>query len=150
MLITHASYRDMACILALQKLAYRSEADRYQDETLPPMVQTIEALQEAFKRLVILKAVMDDVIVGSVRAHAEGDTCFIGRLIVHPDFQNQGIGQILMHQIENAFSHVKRFELFTGHKSDGPLHIYRKLGYKRFKEKKLATHTLVFLEKETR
>jgi hypothetical protein len=53
----------------------------------------------------------------------------------------------LMNEIEDRFKEAKRFELFTGQKSEGPLHIYHKLGYQEFKRRDLDTHTLVFLEK---
>lgn len=60
-------------------------------------------------------------------------SCFIGRLIVHPDFQNRGIGTGLMNKIERRFRDSARFELFTGHKSEGNIRLYRKLGYSIFK-----------------
>jgi GNAT superfamily N-acetyltransferase len=148
MIIEHATYQDLETILNLQKLAYQSEALRYRDNTLRPLTQTLDMFQKDFKTQIILKASVNKLIVGSVRAHAADGTCFIGRLIVHPDCQSQGIGTTLMHRIEAAFPRVKRFELFTGHKSSGPLHIYRKLGYTKFKSKTLETHTLIYLEKK--
>jgi len=148
MIIERATYQDLETILTLQKLAYQSEALRYRDNTLPPLTQTLDMFQKDFKTQIVLKATAHKMIVGSVRAHRTDDTCFIGRLIVHPDFQNQGIGIKLMHCIEAAFFPVKRFELFTGHKSSGPLHIYRQLGYTKFKSRTLETHTLIYLEKK--
>ncbi len=43
---------------------------------------------------------------------------------------------------------AKRLKLFTGHKSDGALNLYKKLGYEKFSNKKLETHTLIYLEKK--
>jgi len=83
--IRMASKEDAGTILALQKLAYRSEAERYNDWSIPPLVQTIESLLEEFAGSVVLKAMLDDRLVGSVRARLNGDTCEIGRLVVHPD-----------------------------------------------------------------
>lgn len=54
----------------------------------------------------------DGKIIGSVRAFEKGETCYIGRLIVHADYQNQGFGTKLLNRIENIFN-SKRFELFT-------------------------------------
>ena len=77
------------------------------------------------------------------------DTCYIGRLIVHPDYQNQGIGTALMSEIEDKFSNISRFEIFTGYKSEKNLYIYKKLGYETFKEEVVDDKlTLVFLEKK--
>ncbi len=37
--------------------------------------------------------------MGSVRAFVKEETCYIRRLVVHPDFQNQGTGTRLMDEI---------------------------------------------------
>jgi len=147
-MITYADINDAQEILDLQKLAYQMEAERYNDYTLPPLTQTLASIQTDFARMIVLKAEIDDKIVGSVRAYAENGTCYIGRLIVHPDYMGRGVGTKLMYRIEDEFKEdVQRFELFTGQKTAGALHIYFKMGYQEFKQKEMATHTLVFLEK---
>jgi hypothetical protein len=41
-----------------------------------------------------------------------------------------------------------RFELFTGHKSEKNIHIYKKLGYKNFKTDKITDNlNLIYMEK---
>lgn len=147
MMIESASANDLKEILVLQKLAFQSEAERYDDYTLPPLTQTLEGVQADFDKMIFLKASVDGRIVGSVRAYADGETCHVGRLVVHPDFQRQGIGRQLVHEIERRFEQVQRFEIFTGHRSVPALHLYEGLGYTEFKRKALDTHSLVFLEK---
>lgn len=148
MKISQANINDAQEILDLQKLAYQMEAERYNDYSLPPLTQILQGIQDDFAKMIILKAEVDDKIVGSVRAYAENGTCYIGRLIVHPDYMGRGIGTKLMHRIEDEFKRdVQRFELFTGQQTAGALHIYFKMGYQEFKQKEMATHTLVFLEK---
>ncbi|MCP4540059.1 MAG: GNAT family N-acetyltransferase [Chloroflexi bacterium] len=148
MIVERASLNDAAEILALQKLAYQSEAAIYDDYTIPPMTQTLKEIKSDFEKQVFLKASVDGRIVGSVRAHVQKETCFVGRLIVHTDFQNQGVGTELMNEIEKMFNDVKRFELFTGSKSEKNLYFYQKLGYKIFNRKELTDKvSLVFLEK---
>ena len=116
MIIERAKIKDAKEILDLQKLAYESEAEIYNDYTIPPLTQTLEEIRTDFESHLFLKASADRRIIGSVRAHTRQETCLIGRLIVHPDFQNQGIGTKLMTEIERYFSRiVMRFELFTGH-----------------------------------
>lgn len=91
---------------------------------------------------------LDDVtIVGSVRAYAKGDTCYISRLVVLPEYQNQGIGKVLMSEIENQFKNiVKRYELFTGSRDQRNQYLYNQLGYKSFKiEKHSDVITFVFM-----
>ena len=146
--IEQASKDDAADILALQKLAYQSEAAIWNDYTIPPLTQTLENLQAQFADHIILKAVDDDAIVGSVRAIQQNDTCYIGRIIVHPDRQNRGIGTQLMAAIEATFPAASRFELFTGQKSERNLYLYQKLGYQIFKEEPLNERVIiVYLEK---
>jgi GNAT superfamily N-acetyltransferase len=135
-------------ILALQKLAYRSEAEIYNDFNFSPMVQPLESIGKDFENQVFIKVLVNRGIIGSVRAYAEGGTCFIGRLIVHPEFQNQGIGAKLMNEIEKIFNTCQRFELFTGDRSEKNIYLYQKLGYKIFKRAKITDlTTIVYLEK---
>ena len=148
--IERAIISDAEEILSLQKLAYRSEAEIYNDFNIPPLVQTLEIIEKDFENQYFLKAVMDGKIIGSVRAYTKEGTCYIGRLIVHPDFQNRGIGTDLMNEIERIFNTRRRFELFTGDKSERNLYFYQKLGYKIFKKAKITDQTIiVFLEKKT-
>lgn len=150
MLIEIATIEDAEEILALQKSAYYSEALLYNDFTIPPMIQTLEEIQSDFKNQVYLKAEIDGNIIGSVRGQFQNGTCHIGRLIVHPDFQNQGIGTQLIWAIEEYFSKARRFELFTGEKSSRNIYIYQKLGYQIFRTETLSERVrLLYLEKFT-
>ena len=147
-LIEEATISDGEEILALQKLAYRSEAELYGDFTIPPMIQTLEEMRSDIRNQTVLKAVAEGRLAGTVRAFVRGDTCYVGRLAVHPDLQNRGIGRELMNRIESAFEKAGRFELFTGHLSEKNLHLYRKLGYKEFRTVKAHERlTIIFLEK---
>jgi ribosomal protein S18 acetylase RimI-like enzyme len=148
MIIERATIADAEEILSLQKLAYRSEAAVYNEFNIPPLTQTLEEIKDEFNSKIVLKVVFNGKIIGSVRAFLKEETCYIERLIVHPDFQNQGIGTKLMNEIEKNFSNAKRFELFTGHKSARNIHLYQKLGYRAFKTEKITDNLkLVYLEK---
>jgi GNAT superfamily N-acetyltransferase len=148
MIIESAGFSDAEEILSIQKLAYRSEAEIYDDFTIPPLTQTLEEIKKDFENQLFLKAFIDGEIIGSVRAFVKEGTCYVGRLIVHPDFQNQGIGMQLMNRVEKTFKEAQRFEIFTGHKSERNLYLYEKLGYKRFKTVKANEKlTIVYLEK---
>ena len=150
MIIAKATVGDAEELLALQRLAYRSEAEIYNDFSLPPLVQTLEGVKEDFRNQLFLKAVMEGRILGSVRAYAKEGTCYIGRLIVHPDFQSRGIGTKLMNEMEGVFNTCERFELFTGDKSERNLYLYQKLGYKIFKNARMTDQTtIVYLEKKS-
>ncbi len=146
--IDRATLEDAETILALQKLAYQSEAKLYNDWSLPPLTQTLESLREEFTTSVILRATVDNRIVGSVRAKVSGDTCAIGRLIVHPEFQGRGIGSKLLQAIEASCAGATRFELFTGSKSEANIRLYQRHGYAITRTQTVSpTVTLTFLEK---
>ena len=148
MKIEKAVITDAHEILKLQILCYQSEAELCNDYSIPPLTQTVEDLKSQFNNHIILKAVDQNIIIGSARAFQKDDTCYIGRIIVHPNYQNRRIGQTLMKEIENCFNKIKIYELFTGSKSVKNIYFYKKLGYSIFKTEKLNNQVdLVYLEK---
>jgi len=148
MTVERATVADAEEVLSLQKLAYKSEAEIYNDFNIPPLLQTLEEIKKDFEDQIVLKATIDGKIRGSVRAFVKEGTCYVGRLIVHPDFQNKGIGKQLMKKIEEIVKEAQRFELFTGHRSEKNLYLYQKLGYKIFKTVKASDRlNIVYLEK---
>lgn len=147
--IEPAAAGDAAAILELQKLAYQSEARLYDDWTLPPLTQSLDSLAAEMPESVVLRALEGERLVGSVRAREIDGTCHVGRLIVHPRAQGQGIGTLLMRAIERAFPRAACFQLFTGSRSEGNIRLYRRLGYLPSHEKVLSPAvTLVFMEKK--
>ena len=148
MKIKEAEFQDLHMILELQKLCYEENAKRYNDFSIPPMVQTLEQIQEEFKTNIILKVEDESKIIGSVRAYENDGVCYIGSLIVHPDYQNKGVGAKLMAEIERKFPTASKHELFTGYKDKKNLYFYGKLGYIFFKEEYVGDNVrIVFLEK---
>jgi ribosomal protein S18 acetylase RimI-like enzyme len=146
--IVRAGPQDAPAILELQRLAYQSEALLYNDWSIPPLTQTLAQLLDEFQDSVILKAVSAGTLIGSVRGRAVGGVACIGRLIVAPAAQRRGIGTALLRTIESAFPEVRRFELFTGTKSEGNIRLYRSLGYHPTHERELAPNlTIVYLGK---
>jgi ribosomal protein S18 acetylase RimI-like enzyme len=150
MLIEQATADDAAEILALQKFAYVSEAEIYDDFGIQPMTQTLDELMGEFGTHAVFKALREGRIVGSVRTRLDNGTCHVGKLIVHPEAQNLGIGSALMRHLEQFFPEAARFELFTGHKSLRNLYLYTKLGYREFKREQVNDHIwLVYMEKSS-
>ncbi len=146
--IARASAADAAALHELQRLAYRSEAELYDDWTIPPLVEPLAATERALVEMHVLKAMQGGRIVGAVRGRIEGETCQVGRLIVHPDWQGRGLGTRLMRQLETALPGARRFELFTGERSARNLRLYVRCGYRELRRATLSERvTLVFLEK---
>ncbi len=147
--IERAAAEDVPEILALQKVAYRSEAEMYGDPGVPALRQSLEELTGDYGRMVFLKGIVNGKIVASVRGYDDGKgSAHILRLVVHPYFQGRGHGQRLVTALEQAFPGCRRFEVFTGHRSERNLHLYTKLGYARFKTEPFNQHVeWVYLEK---
>ena len=153
MLIIQAGINDLPGILSLQKAAFHSQAELVGDFSIPPMTQTLAGITEDFHAGVILKAIAKDnpdVIVGSVRGYVREGTLYIGRLVVYPSYQGQGIGGRLLLAIEALYPDF-RYELFTSNISEKALLLYTKNGYKIFRREALNEQAdLVFLEKHAK
>jgi len=160
-----AQKSDAPEILALQKIAYQSEAELYGDDSLPALQQSLEELERDFnghqngvdgvgaesdaKRMVFLKAVVNGKIIGSIRGYESRQTAYLSRMIVHPYFRRRGIGRRLLDEMEGQFPHADRFEAKTGHQSKRNLYQLEKRGYSVFKTEPFTpTITWVFLEKQ--
>jgi len=146
--IVQAEETDAPAILALQRLAYQTEAELYQDWSIPPLRETEEEFVSAFPELRVLKAAHGDTIVGSVRGALRDGTCEVGRLIVDPVWRRQGIGSRLLVAIEEEFPDAARFEIFTGTLSRGNIRLYERHGYRACRTQEAAPGlTFVFMEK---
>lgn len=145
--IEKAIETDLDEILNLQRLAYQSEAILLNNFSIPPLMQTLDEVQQEFAHGVFLKAVIDGQIIGSVRGYIQDGTLHIGKLIVHPEYRGRGIGTQLLQAIEDACPDY-RYELFTSAKSEKNIRLYERQGYCRFAEKQVNPELrFVYLEK---
>lgn len=65
--------------------------------------ETYEDLKQEIENKLVLVAVLDDLIVGSVRIQVyEDKTAYLGRFGVKGDFQNRGIGKILINAVDSS------------------------------------------------
>ncbi|PZG13413.1 GNAT family N-acetyltransferase [Nonomuraea aridisoli] len=150
-MIERAVAADAGEILTVQRAAYVSEAQLYGDPFITPLVESLEQVRKAVEGGVVLKAVEGGRIVGSVRGQLSGTTCRVGRLVVAPDFQGQGVGSALLAALHEQVPEATAFDLFTGHLSGGNLRLYRRLGYRETHRERMDDHlTLVHLRMNPR
>jgi ribosomal protein S18 acetylase RimI-like enzyme len=151
--ISTAAEDDGEKILKLQYLCYQGEAELYGDYGIEPLTQTLDTLRAELARGTVLVARLGEEVVGSVRGMMDADgTARIGKLIVHPRLQRHGLGGRLLRAIEErlaAEKEAKRYRLFTGHRSEVHLRLYRKLGYEQIGTVEPVTRrlSLVHMEK---
>ncbi len=148
MIVARAEKRDLQKILDLQYLAYQSEARLFDNQDIPPLKQTLTDVENEYQKGIILKALDEDkTIIGSVRAFCDNGTAYIGKLMVHPSKQGQGIGTKLLLEMEKQYPD-QRYELFTSSRSEKNITLYQKLGYKIFDEEQVTEELrFVYMEK---
>ena len=147
MIIKIATIDDLSVILALQKRAFYAEAERIGDTNIPPMTQTLSSITDDFNNGVILKAIQDNKIVGSVRGYVAEGTLYIGKVIVDPLYQRRGIGSALLRAVEAMYPKY-RYELFTGDRNAESLNLYLNNGYVEYKRERYSdTLNFIYLEK---
>lgn len=147
-----AAETDTEQILKLQYLCYQSEAELYGDYRIEPLTQTLGQLRAELAQGAVLVARLGEEVVGSVRGRVQPDgTAAIGKLIVHPRMQGHGLGGRLLAAIEErlAADDAARFRLFTGHRSEANLRLYRRQGYTAVRTEEVTRRlSLVTLEKQ--
>lgn len=78
----------------------------------------------------VLVAVIDGQLVGTVRGeNMDSESVTVRRLAVLPKYRGRGAARALMRQLEAAYPHARRFELFTGAEIGNAVALYESLGY---------------------
>ena len=138
---------DLPDALALQKMAFMTEAMRYNDFQLAPLEERFAAFAQEFHIKTFLQARLEGGIIGLIRGFVRDGTGFIERLSVHPAHRGRGIGAALVRALEAALG-SPRFELFTAQRSADNIRLYESLGYRCFNHRaRDASIPLVLMEK---
>jgi GNAT superfamily N-acetyltransferase len=128
LVIAPAGADDVGELLTLQRAAFVTEAQLYEDVRLPALTETLDQLRASLG--LALTARSGPRLVGSVRARVADGVLHVGRLVVAPDRQGRGIGAALLSAVEQAGGpEVHTAALFTGHRSVGNLRLYHRAGY---------------------
>ena len=124
-------YTDLPDALALQKMAFVTEALRHNDYRITQLEERFAAFAQEFQVKTFLQVRLEGGIVGLVRGHVLEGTGFIERLAVHPAHRGRGIGAALTLALESALG-CARYALFTAASSANNIRLYESLGYHRF------------------
>ncbi|MFJ9817135.1 GNAT family N-acetyltransferase [Streptomyces sp. NPDC101151] len=151
--ISVATEQDTEQIFKLQYLCFQSEAALYGNYRIDPLVQSLDSVSQEVAADCVFVARLGDEVVGSVRGKVTEDgAAAIGKLCVHPRLQGHGIGARLLRAAETALSEQRgatRFRLHTGHRSEGNLRLYRRVGYEAVGRSKGADGVeMIVLEKQ--
>lgn len=145
---------DAGEMLTLQRAAYVTEAQEHDDLAMPALTQTLgELIAELADPLLLAYGIRESGrLVASLRVRrVDADTVEVGRLVVAPDRQGNGLGSALLAAAEQSVpGEITTMRLFTGERSEANLRLYRRLGYRETHRTVAGGYQLVHLAKALR
>jgi ribosomal protein S18 acetylase RimI-like enzyme len=118
-------------VLAVQRAAYAIEAELIGYPDLPPLHETLAALQATEEELWLCEE--GDALVGVVGLEHDEDEMVIARLFVAPAFFRRGIGSALVAQALTQAG-GRRVRVGTGARNAPALALYARFGFRRLDE----------------
>jgi ribosomal protein S18 acetylase RimI-like enzyme len=106
--VKKADYEDIPQIQEVSKEAFRLYADGAGIAAIVgTLEETYEDLKSEIENKIVFVALSKGVVVGSVRVEVKPDkTAYLSRYGVKSDFQNNGIGKLLMNSVDNAMKEL--------------------------------------------
>ncbi len=135
-------------VLALQRRAYRIEADLIGSDGIPPLTESLDELRRSGETF--LGAFVDGVLAGVVSWKRDGDTLDIHRLAVDPAYFRRGIGAGLVRRAEAAEPAALRVIVQTGAANEPAKTLYRREGFAEVGEREVAPGLRVTLFEKRR
>lgn len=144
-----ATKQDVPKLLELRQKAFGALYDELgiNPDSLAENASLDDAYEE-FDECTTLKAINDKgCIVGSVQGNVAYGLLFIGRLMVLPECQHNGIGRRLLQEIQNLIPHDKAW-LYTCQEVNSTYNFYIREGFRIFeREKSSSGLTWAYMEK---
>lgn len=135
LVITRTVPEEAERILEIQREAFKEELELYQDFKTNPATESILKLLYKINKNLHYSIFLEHRMIGAAELRLDSETeCYINRIFLVPEFQNQGWGTKIIEYFEEQFPHVTKWTLCTPHKSYRNHHFYEKLGYKKVGE----------------
>lgn len=144
---------DIDTVFEIQQAAYKPLYEKYHDDNSNPYMESKETVLQKYTRADTkgYLFIRNGAPVGAVRINLDPErkSGRVSALGVLPQYQNQGIAQQALLQIEKMHSDVERWFLDTILQEAGNCHLYEKIGYKKTGKVREINEkmTLVFYEK---
>ena len=123
---------DAAELLVLQRCCWVDEAIANETLDIPALHESGDDVRAWLGEWSTWCVRVGGRLVGAVRAHRDGSSWEIGRLMVAPDLSGQGLGRWLLQYVEaQAPADVDACSLFTGAKSTRNIRMYERAGYRQ-------------------
>lgn len=148
MKIEFATIQDVPALLDLQRKAFNPLCEELGWEDAPILSESLGYLYEQFAQCTTLKVENEEgQIVGSVNGKVADDSLYIGRLMVLPEYQQQGVGKCLFREIQSRIPH-RRAWLCTCQQIRPPYEFYLREGFKPYRSEIVGPGlTWVYMEK---
>jgi ribosomal protein S18 acetylase RimI-like enzyme len=146
-LLDLANLSEAQTLLNVQRASYAIEAELIGFAEIPPLVESLEALQACGE--IIYGYFVEDELAGAIGYKIENNTLDIHRLMVHPAFFRRGIAGKLLDFIEAQNPHVPTLIVATGAQNDPAVALYQRHGFVLGNEQAVAPGLMiVHLRKE--
>ena len=145
-----ATRGDAGELYTLQRACWLQELEANPGVTIPALTESLDDVVAglASHHTVVLRR--GGRLIGSVRGRLVDGAWDIGRLMVAPDLQGEGLGRMLLEHAESlAPPDATSYALFTGAGSLANLRMYKKAGY-RLRPERQAPPGAVILTKRRR
>jgi len=128
-----AEKKELDIVHKLQIAAFKNLLTKYQDYDTNPGAEPIEKIIYRFNQpfTTYYFIVFNNIEVGAIRIiYSEKESLIrISPMFVHPDYQNQNIGQKAVKRLEEIYSNVKVWTLDTILQEPQLCHFYEKSGF---------------------
>ena len=143
-----ATIEDVPALLDLQRKAFGPLCEELDWKDAPPLTESLEHAYEEFVKCVTLKVQnQDGLLIGSVNGNVIDGSLYIGRLMVLPEYQKQGIGKQLFRDIQSRLPHSRAW-LCTCQQVRPTYEFYLREGFRPYKDETVGPGlTWVYMEK---
>lgn len=113
----------------IQLRAFAEEGRLSDNLQIPPLTESVAAIEMHIRTQTVLVALDGEQILGSARGIIDGSTCTLRGVSVEPRHQGRGIGAALLRSVERAHPAAERFALTTNTLVPGNVAFYERYGY---------------------
>ncbi len=151
-LIKKAVFDDCAEIHKMQVKSFTELLNKYKDYNTNPAAEPLETIEYKFKQdcTDYYFIMADNIKAGAARVvRINENTCRISPVFILPEYQNRGLAQQAILEIEAMYPNVIIWRLDTIKQENKLRHLYEKLGYNSTgKEEKIKEDmTITFYQK---
>ncbi len=130
-IIRRAEVSDAGDVYAILQKAFREYAESAGLTEVEALKETTADIEKEIRDKVVYIALIDRIIVGTVRVDISGDTAYISRFAVNSSHRNIGIGKSLMNLVDKYLisKNVREVSLHTASRYGALMRFYYGRGF---------------------